>query len=203
MTHSNDPSNFHDVGLFHEWFGLDNTTARPIAPRPFNPELMKFRLKFLREEFVELLEALHTHMVTDGDGMTDIVFDADKEPDHAGAFDALLDIVYVAMGTAHFMGYPWHEGWDRVQQANMNKVRASDASESKRGTSFDVVKPDGWMPPDIAGLLRKYGWHIPECPATHPTTGNPCLNTGDHDTHQAMGEKRLQLFGDNLQEGTK
>lgn len=162
MTRSNDPSNFHDVGLFHEWFGLDNTTANPPGPREFDPELIKFRVKFIREEFVELLEGLHTHMVTDGQGMTDIVFEAGKKPDHAQIFDALLDIVYVAMGTAHFLGYPWHEGWDRVQEANMAKVRATSADQSKRRTSFDVVKPEGWTPPDIAGLLRKYGWDIQE-----------------------------------------
>jgi hypothetical protein len=65
----------------------------------------------------------------------------------------------VVFGTAHLNGYPWQEGWDLVQQANITKERAAaDGSNSKRGSSFDVVKPEGWTAPDINGLLLKKGW---------------------------------------------
>lgn len=133
-------TNFEDVGEFHEKFGLYNTNHHDIGPQPWNPSLLEFRAKFLQEEVNEFL-----------DGM--------EEGDHAQMFDALLDLVYVALGTAHFLGYPWQMGWNRVQAANMAKVRAqSDGSDSKRGSSFDVVKPEGWTPPNIEALLVAMGW---------------------------------------------
>lgn len=43
----------------------------------------------------------------------------------------------------------------------MSKVRAQkDGSDSARGSSFDVVKPEGWVAPDIGGLLGECGWGI-------------------------------------------
>lgn len=133
-------NHFDDVGRFHEKFQLENTTFYPPGPREPHEEVLDFRLKFLEEELQEFREGM-------------------DEMDHAQMFDALIDLVYVALGTAHFLGYPWREGWNLVQAANMNKVRAqADASDSKRGSSFDVVKPEGWQPPDIQGLLEKYGW---------------------------------------------
>jgi predicted HAD superfamily Cof-like phosphohydrolase len=75
--------------------------------------------------------------------------------------DALIDLVYVAMGTAHLLGLPWEALWNEVQIANMRKVRAAaDASDSKRGSAFDVVKPPGWQPPNIKRILENYGWTV-------------------------------------------
>jgi hypothetical protein len=36
----------------------------------------------------------------------------------------------------------------------MQKRRAQSANESKRGSAFDIVKPDGWTPPDLTDLLE-------------------------------------------------
>lgn len=133
-------SNFNDVGVFHEKFNLDNVTFRGSGPREVPEDLLEFRRKFMQEELDEFVEGL-------------------EEGNHAKMFDALLDLVYVALGTAHLQGYPWQIGWLRVQQANMAKVRSKpDGSDSKRGSAWDVVKPEGWQPPDIEGLLRSGGW---------------------------------------------
>lgn len=138
-----DRSNFDDVGDFHEKFGLDNVTHHGAGPRfPIGEhneadaaELLRFRVRFLREELQEFEDALATR-------------------DPAKAFDALLDLTYVAMGTAHLLGFPWQEGWDEVQRANMAKVRAKpDGSDSVRNSKWDVVKPSGWTPPNIARVL--------------------------------------------------
>ena len=82
--------------------------------------------------------------------------DSDDVP---GMFDALIDLVYVALGTAHILNLPWEAGWDQVQRANMAKVRAAkDGSDSKRGSGWDVVKPDGWRAPDLEAVLQSMGW---------------------------------------------
>jgi predicted HAD superfamily Cof-like phosphohydrolase len=90
----------------------------------------------------------------------DEFIDAINRMDHADAFDALIDLVYVAMGTAHLFGYPWQDGWDEVQRANMTKQRAATADQSKRASTWDVVKPPDWTPPDIAGVLKEAGFDV-------------------------------------------
>lgn len=128
-------SNFDDVGAFHEKFGLPVSGSGQV-PRTISDALLDFRQKFLQEELDEFVEA-------------------STISDDAKMFDALLDLVYVAMGTAHLLNYPWQAGWDEVQQANMAKVRAArDGSDSKRGSSWDIVKPDGWTAPDLENLLQ-------------------------------------------------
>jgi hypothetical protein len=35
----------------------------------------------------------------------------------------------------------------------MKKVRAQAAEDSKRMSKFDVVKPEGWTPPNLADIF--------------------------------------------------
>ncbi len=67
--------------------------------------------------------------------------------------DALVDLAYVIHGTALMMGIPWAKIWDEVQRANMTKVRATSAEQSKRNSAIDVVKPEGWQGPDHRSAL--------------------------------------------------
>lgn len=135
--------NFKDVGIFHRKFGLGRT---PIGegkflspPRQISEGLFNFRVNFMEEELEEY-------------------YDAWVADDMPGMADALVDIVYVAMGTAHEHGFDWNNCWDEVQKANMRKMNAQTADDSKRGWHGDVVKPKGWTPPDIKGVLRRQGW---------------------------------------------
>lgn len=155
-------TNFDDVGDFHQKFGLDNTTHHDIGPRTeLDESIIPFRIKFLLEELEEFCEAVGYYIAENENGTLTVYpsLAARGKIDHAQAFDALIDLVYVAMGTAHFLGYPWQMGWRLVQRANMAKVRAQkDASDSKRNSSFDVVKPPGWTPPNIDRLLARIGF---------------------------------------------
>ena len=141
-------SDHEDVGAFHERHGLP-TSGGQAEHRMLGPEELAFRVKFLREELQEYEEAC-------------------AAGDPAGAFDALLDLCYVAHGTAHLHGFPWARGWDLVQAANMAKVRCGidhawadgccgepEWRHSKRGSALDVVKPPSWRPPDVAALLKR------------------------------------------------
>lgn len=151
---------FHEVGQFHHKFGLDNTTYDSLpGPRDLPIDLIRFRMMFLCEELQEFMEGVG---LTFRNSLWDMVMqgaDWNCEKTPAKMFDSLIDLVYVAYGTAHLLGYPWEEGWTRVQHANMAKVRAlADASDSTRGSAYDVVKPAGWVPPDIDALMKEYGW---------------------------------------------
>ena len=74
--------------------------------------------------------------------------------DTAGALDALVDIVYIALGTAWLFNLPFEKAWKEVQRANMEKIRAKDTT-GKRGTKFDVIKPKNWKPPNIDQIVEE------------------------------------------------
>ena len=123
-----------DIVEFHEKFGF----GIPGAPTLLPEELRIFRTCFLKEELDEFVVACNHGNIHD-------------------AADALIDLVYVALGTLRLMGVPGNLCWDEVQRANMSKVRATHPSQSKRGSMFDVVKPEGWVPPDHSKHIKTGG----------------------------------------------
>ena len=137
-------TNFTDVGEFHKKFDLpvyQGADAIPVE-RWRDTGLMEYRSNFMQEELDEFNKAF-------------------AEGDIAGMADALVDLVYVAQGTAHMLHLPWEVLWDDVQRANMTKERAAkDGSNSKRGSAWDVVKPEGWVGPNTEGILRDHGFDI-------------------------------------------
>lgn len=148
-------SNFQDVGAFHEKFGLPVWLDRaPCLPAPAT---MSFRIGFMVEELAEFCEASGYPSVAEelkaimaglksGRHKAQLV----GLPDLCLALDALCDLNYVSLGTAHFMGLPFDEAWAEVQRANMSKERSTgkDDPRSTRGSALDVVKPEGWRKPD-------------------------------------------------------
>lgn len=76
-----------------------------------------------------------------------------------GVKQALTELYLNSLMGASDMGITqecWDEMWIDVQRANMSKVRAEKASDSKRGSQWDVVKPKGWTPPQTEEILAKY-----------------------------------------------
>lgn len=68
------------------------------------------------------------------------------------AADALIDLVYFALGRLIEMGVPATAVMDEVQRANMGK-RHGELSKRPGSKGHDAVKPAGWTPPDHAWLL--------------------------------------------------
>jgi predicted HAD superfamily Cof-like phosphohydrolase len=120
-----------DVQAFHERFQVPVRTE----PQALEESELQFRVKFMREELEEYEISA-------------------EEGDLAKMFDALIDLVYVAHGTALMHGFPWEEGWRRVQAANMAKISAKDAGIAGRHP-LDVVKPEGWTAPDLSDLVAR------------------------------------------------
>lgn len=116
------------VSEFHEKFDLK--TIGFTLP----DDVIKYRLSFIEEELEELRKAY-----------------ADQNPEEI--LDALVDIVYVCLGTSYFHGFDFDEAFARVHRANLSKQRATDPSQSKRGSQLDLVKPPGWVKPNLADLV--------------------------------------------------
>jgi len=121
-----------DIDAFHKKFKFEKNEKVGI---PDDNELVNFRTSFLMEELAEYTQAI-------------------TKKDTAAALDALVDIVYIALGTAWLFNLPFNKAWDAVQKANMSKIRTKSKSK-KRGTSFDVVKPKGWTAPDIDQIIEE------------------------------------------------
>lgn len=141
-----------DICDFHEQFGLDYDGKPRILP----VDLAKFRLDFNQEELDEWKEFA-------GKGLMAV---AQEEVDQADVthclemmLDAAVDQMYVLLGTIYLQGLApvFEEAWHRVHRANMAKVRAlRDGSDSKRGSAYDVVKPEGWVAPDHSDLVEDH-----------------------------------------------
>lgn len=122
---------FRDIHEFHAKYKLPPVNE----PGVLSPEVLEFRVKFMQEELDEYKEAMEKG-------------DAEK------ALDALVDLTYVVLGTAYLQRFPFLQAWRRVHEANMTKVRAENRSDSKRGSTFDVVKPAHWKPPIHKDLVE-------------------------------------------------
>jgi len=131
--HKKSFSSFYDnVVDFNEKFGLIHAGK----PRELTAHESHVRIEHMFEELNEYEKAVH---------------DGDLE----GQFDALIDLIYVALGTAYWHNFPFNEGFDAVHAANMRKKRAASAAQSKRGTTLDVIKPHGWKPANLVALLAQ------------------------------------------------
>lgn len=140
-----------DIRQFHEKFGLTPTDGE-FGPHVLDEKQQRFRIKFLFEELLEYCKAVgYVPTVIGNTFSLELAQDHSNEP--ADAFDALIDLVYVALGTAYLHGFPFAQGWQRVQAANMQKVKAASADDSKRGYKNDIVKPPGWTAPVLDDLL--------------------------------------------------
>lgn len=129
---------FDDVLAFHKKFVLP--THETVTLRTLPADLHKFRTDFMQEELDEYVEG-------------------HNEGNLQKQIDAIVDLIYVALGTAIKMGVPpamFQCYWNSVQDANMNKVLAKDLADSQartgRGHPMDVVKPDGWVSPTARQL---------------------------------------------------
>ena len=91
------------------------------------------RIRLLTEEFTEYRNA-------------------EKDNDFVEIADALADIIYIACGTAASYGIPLNEIFEEVHRSNMAKL--VDGKPLKRADG-KIIKPEGWTPPDIEGVIKK------------------------------------------------
>lgn len=97
----------------------------PEEPTMLYRDRQEFALTALNEEVGELKEAF-----ADGD--------------ISAAADALVDLIYFALGRLMEMGVPVQNIWDDVHFKNMMKRKG----DKGRGTATDAIKPEGWVSPD-------------------------------------------------------
>ncbi len=131
---------FDDVQRFHDRFGIPSFDLRKPCQFP-EKEILEYRLKFLVEEIKEFQIAIDENNLAD-------------------ALDALGDLVYVALGTAHYFNAPMSEIWQEIQRSNMSRVKISreDCPPDKQYRADEglVMKPPGWIPPRIPAIIENH-----------------------------------------------
>lgn len=75
--------------------------------------------------------------------------DAIEAGDLVGAIDGLMDTLVVCFGAIDEFGFDPQPFWDEVHRTNMAKAGGPVRADGKR------LKPEGWKPPDIAGILAR------------------------------------------------
>lgn len=117
------------------------TLARQIRPGAYyDDDVRALRVRLLREEFEEYLG---------GEDTDDVVEIA----------DGLADILVIAFGTlVTYFGPPVaRQILDEVLKNNLSKVDGSLGPLNFREDG-KVLKPDGYTPPNVRGILIDLGW---------------------------------------------
>ena len=123
-----------DVRDFHKKFDLITENA----PIHLTRRKLHERVECLQEELGEFNEAC-------------------QKQDLEAQVDALIDLIYFALGTLVMLGikpFLFKRLWNDVQRANMAKVRG----KTQRGHAVDVCKPEGWLPPQGRKILDEAGY---------------------------------------------
>lgn len=147
--------------------------AMPETPQWPDQATMDLRVRLVAEEFCEWLRdsGLECKVV-----VQEVVQDKDEDLTERKIFrfdntncmdvtscetrslpkttDAIIDQIYVLIGSLLAMGIDFWPLWAEVQRKNMEKVGGPIINGK-------VTKPAGWTPPDIEGELRKQGWEEP------------------------------------------
>jgi predicted HAD superfamily Cof-like phosphohydrolase/predicted RNA-binding Zn-ribbon protein involved in translation (DUF1610 family) len=95
--------------------------------------MLPFRVDFLEEELQEIRKAETAEDVVDG----------------------LIDLCVVAIGTMDLYDVDAYEAWNRVLKANMGKEPGVNPTRLNLTNIPDLVKPEGWEPPSMEGLVGK------------------------------------------------
>lgn len=110
--------------------------GQPVGKKPGDiiNRNVELGLALIREEFRELQDA---------------VFEGPLE----AVADAIGDLLYVVTWNGLAWGFPLQELMDEIQRANMAKFGPG----SYKDENGKVRKPPGWTPPDIKGVLARFG----------------------------------------------
>jgi predicted HAD superfamily Cof-like phosphohydrolase len=68
--------------------------------------------------------------------------------------DALVDILVVTIGAIHSMGSDAEGAWREVMANNLSKIDRA-TGYVKRRADGKILKPDTWVPPDLAPFLKR------------------------------------------------
>ncbi|NKF21537.1 hypothetical protein [Solimonas marina] len=82
--------------------------------------------------------------------------DAWLRRDDAQILDGALDTIWTIVAGLRALGFPIEDGWVEVARSNLAKI-AADGTLHRREDG-KVMKPEGWTPPDLRGVIDQHGF---------------------------------------------
>jgi len=141
---------------FRQAFALPVNYGAPVVPEE---ERVRVHLRLVCEEFFELLESSigtwtsRPWVLSGAKERTQLAIDhCPVKVDLPEVVDALADLDYIVEGFRQELGVVGEPVADVVHASNMAKVGGKVNALGK------LTKPEGWLPPDIEGELRRQGW---------------------------------------------
>jgi predicted HAD superfamily Cof-like phosphohydrolase len=125
-----------DLKEFHDTFA-------PEQPREYLHNKIVRRQALIREEYVEVLEALEHYDNTFFDETSSTMAESLEE-----VAKELADLLYVVYGTAEELGIPLEHVFHEVHKSNMSKSNP-DGTVS-RNDFGKVLKPPTYVKPDLS-----------------------------------------------------
>jgi len=74
--------------------------------------------------------------------------------DKVEQLDALVDILVVTIGAIHSAGFDGEGAWKEVMSTNFAKIDRQ-LGKVRRREDGKVLKPDGWIPPQLENFLKR------------------------------------------------
>lgn len=110
-----------------------------VPPLPNIPtmEVRKLRYTLINEELSEFREALGLDHPDGTANLTD-------------TYDAILDLLYVVIGSAVAFGLDVQPGWDEVHKSNLAKFQGG-----YRRSDGKWIKPADWKAPDLEAVIQR------------------------------------------------
>jgi predicted HAD superfamily Cof-like phosphohydrolase len=113
---------------------------------------LDLRAALIVEEVTETLTAMGCRWSHDEKGRIALVRIDGAAMNFPEAIDGIVDSLVVLVGTAITFGVDLKPIFEAVHAANMAKAGGPKREDGKQ------LKPAGWKPPDVAGLLKAQGW---------------------------------------------
>jgi predicted HAD superfamily Cof-like phosphohydrolase len=111
-----------------------------------------------QEKFMKACDQSVTGDQKQFDMYMDLIDEEYKElkdaPDDVETVDALIDILVVTIGALHSMGADAEGAWKEVMQTNFAKIDKETGKVRKREDG-KVLKPVGWVPPNLEPFVKK------------------------------------------------
>ena len=139
----------------YEEFNIALDLPHPTVPAVPSDEQVRFRLRFMAEEFIETLRAaLYAPRDLDAieTALARVIDDGEIDVELDAFVDGLADQKAVIDGTYLYFGVDCRPIEAEVLRANMAKAGGPVRADGKR------LKPPGWTPPEIRTELRLQGW---------------------------------------------
>lgn len=124
---SKNPDIIQDIADMHKKFSVHEVVEGMSHERLL--DFVNFRVGCLDEELNETIEAVTA-----------------AEPEEV--VDGLIDLTVFAIGTLDALGVDVGKAWKTVHDKNMQKVAGHNANRPNEFGFPDLIKPDGWTPPN-------------------------------------------------------